>query len=80
MPHSAFDNSYPRLYAGAGSPFLEGAIVTSRLTPVLGAAVLGSLGGWLGAKIGLMTGYFSAIVGLALGLYLTRRILRNYLE
>ncbi len=39
----------------------------------------GSLGWWLGAKVGLMTAYMLSVVGSSLGLYLGRRFVRNNL-
>jgi hypothetical protein len=37
--------------------------------------------GWsLGQEQGIMTGYWLAVIGLALGWYLTRRFVAEYLE
>lgn len=54
--------------------------MNSKLFPMFGASILGTLGGWAGARIGPMTGFFFGIVCLALGLYLARRFMREYLE
>ncbi len=54
--------------------------MNSKLFPMFGASVLGSLGGWAGARIGPMTGFFVGMVGVGLGLYLARRFVREYLE
>lgn len=54
--------------------------MTSKLFPVFGASILGSLGGWAGARIGPMIGFFFGMVGMGLGLYLARRFVREYLE
>jgi hypothetical protein len=40
----------------------------------------GAAGWWLGARIGLMTGYFLAVFGASAGLFLGRQFGRNYLE
>ncbi len=40
---------------------------------MFGAAVFGSLGGWMGARVGMMTGYFAGMLGTAFGFYLARR-------
>ncbi|MFB3112375.1 MAG: hypothetical protein ACE10G_10115, partial [Gemmatimonadales bacterium] len=56
------------------------AVVSSRLFPMFGASIFGMLGGWAGAKIGPMTGFFCGMVGMGLGLYLVRRLVREYLE
>jgi len=56
------------------------AIVNTKLFTVFGASIGGTVGGLAGAQVGMMTGYFSAIVGMGLGLYLTRRFVRTYLE
>ncbi len=56
------------------------AIVNSKLFPMFGASIFGTLGGWAGARIGPMIGFFFGMVGLGLGLYLARRFVREYLE
>ena len=42
--------------------------------------IFGSLGGWMGARVGLMTGFFASMVGTAFGFYVARRFVRDYLE
>jgi hypothetical protein len=54
--------------------------VNSKLFPIFGASILGSLGGWAGARIGPMTGFFFGMVGMGLGPYLARRFVRECLE
>ncbi len=56
------------------------AIVSSKLFPMFGASIFGTLGGWAGARIGPMIGFFFGMVGIGLGLYLARRFVREYLE
>lgn len=71
----------PRLCLNTARPtFLRGAVVNTKLFPWFGASILGTLGGWLGAQFGPMTGYFAGVLGVGLGLYLTRRFVREYLE
>ena len=47
---------------------------------VLGVNLGAAPGWWLGSKIGLMTGYFAALFGASIGLYLSRQYCRNYLD
>ena len=47
---------------------------------MLGATLFGALGGWMGARVGLMTGFFASMVGTAFGFYVARRFVRDYLE
>ncbi len=54
--------------------------MNTKLISMLGAAVFGSLGGWMGARMGMMTGYFAGMLGTAFGFYLARRFVRAYLE
>ncbi len=54
--------------------------MNTKLISMLGAAVFGSLGGWMGARLGLMTGFFASMVGTAFGFYVGRRLVRDYLE
>ncbi len=46
----------------------------------LGVGLGASCGWWLGSRAGLMTGYFCAVFGASVGLYLSRQYGRNYLE
>jgi uncharacterized protein YcfJ len=43
-----------------------------------------SIGGWIGWRLGeyagVMTAYFLSVVGGAAGLYIGRKIMRNYME
>ena len=54
--------------------------MNSKLFPIFGASIFGTLGGWAGARIGPMIGFFFGMVGMGLGLYLARRFVREYLE
>jgi hypothetical protein len=56
------------------------AIVNTKLFSLFGASIGGTFCGLAGAQVGVMTGYLSAVVGVGLGLYLTRRFVREYLE
>jgi hypothetical protein len=51
-------------------------IIVVSICVSLGAAA----GWWLGAGLGLMTGYFLALLGASAGLYLGRQFGRNYLD
>ncbi len=51
-----------------------------KLLSLLGATLFGSLGGWMGARVGLMTGFIASMVGTAFGFYVARRFVRAYLE
>ncbi len=52
----------------------------NKLLAMLGATLFGALGGWMGARVGLMTGFFASMVGTAFGFYVGRRFVRDYLE
>ena len=54
--------------------------MNTKLFSAFGASIGGTILGLAGAQIGLMTGFFSSVVGIGLGLYLTRRFVREYLE
>ena len=54
--------------------------MNSKLFPIFGASIFGTLGGWAGARIGPMTGFIFGMVGMGLGLYLARRFAREYFE
>ncbi len=54
--------------------------MNSKLFPIFGASIFGTLGGWAGARIWPMTGFFFGMVGMGLGLYLARRFVREYFE
>jgi hypothetical protein len=38
------------------------------------------IGWWLGARIGLMTGYIFSVIGGMLGVYIGWRLKRDYME
>jgi len=50
-----------------------------RLFSFLGATIVGSVGWWLGAFVGIMTAFFLSIIGSGVGMYLGRRLARHYL-
>ncbi len=54
--------------------------MNSKILSMLGATLFGSLGGWMGARMGLMTGFFAGMVGTGFGIYVARRFVRAYLE
>ncbi len=45
---------------------------------MLGATVGGGVLGWAGGQVGFMTGFFSSILGMGIGIYVAHRIHRNY--
>jgi hypothetical protein len=45
-----------------------------KLLGFVGASVIGSVGWWAGARVGVMTGFFLSMVGTGVGLYAGRRI------
>jgi hypothetical protein len=45
-----------------------------RILGIVGMVALSSAGWWLGARVGLMTGFVASAVGAGLGLYLGRRL------
>ena len=46
----------------------------------IGATVGGAVGWWAGAFIGVMTGFFLSVVGMAVGIYLARRWVARLME
>ena len=46
----------------------------------VGMTLLGTIGGWLGAKVGFMTSFFVGGLGSMLGVYLGWRLWRDYLD
>jgi hypothetical protein len=51
-----------------------------KLIGFVGATVGGYAGWYLGAPVGLMTAFMLSMVGTGAGLYLGRKIVRDYLE
>jgi uncharacterized protein YcfJ len=51
-----------------------------KLLTIVSIFIGGGIGWWLGKHVGFMTGYFVSVVGAAAGLYIGRRIMRNYME
>jgi hypothetical protein len=45
-----------------------------KLLGFVGASVIGSVGWWAGARVGVMTGFFLSMVGTGVGLYAGRRV------
>jgi len=52
----------------------------NRLCIFLGMMVLGWVGWWIGARIGIMTGYFFSGIGSLVGVYVGWRIHRDYFQ
>ena len=50
-----------------------------RLLTLMAVSLGGSLGWWLGARVGMMTGFFLSVIGMAVGLYAAQRAIRDYL-
>lgn len=50
------------------------------LVGFLGAALLGAGGWWVGAHVGVMTGFIVSTVASGVGLYAGRRFVRDYLD
>ncbi len=51
-----------------------------KLCILIGMTILGWIGWWLGAKIGLMTAFLVSGLGSMIGVYLGWRIYRDFLE
>jgi hypothetical protein len=49
-----------------------------KLFLLVGTTLGGYLGWWLGMQVGMMTAFMLSIVGTGAGLYLARRISRDY--
>lgn len=60
------------------TPFLPSVSVT-KVAVFIGANVGGAIGWWLGARVGVMTGFFVCVLGTAAGGYLARRWVADYL-
>jgi len=52
----------------------------SNLLAFVGATIGGGIGWWLGEQVGLMTAFFLGVIGTAMGVYLGRRLAREYLS
>jgi len=50
-----------------------------KLLGLVGATVLGAGGWWAGESFGLMTAFVLSMFGTGMGLYLGRRVAREYL-
>jgi hypothetical protein len=50
-----------------------------KLLGFIGATALGSVGWWAGERMGVMTAFVVSMVGTGVGLYLGRRVARDYL-
>lgn len=57
----------------------QNGAVMSKLLSFIGATVVGSLGWWIGAQVGFMTAFFVSMIGTGVGIYVGRRIARDYL-
>jgi len=49
------------------------------LITMVGGTLGGGLGWWLGALEGTMTAFFISVLGTALGVYISRRLIDEYL-
>jgi hypothetical protein len=47
---------------------------------LIGATLLGALGWWIGDQVGLITAFILSTIATGIGLYLGRRIARDYLS
>jgi len=52
----------------------------NKLCITVGICVFGSIGWWLGSKVGLMTAYIVSSLGSMVGVYVGWRINRDYLS
>ncbi|MCZ6674721.1 MAG: hypothetical protein O7C75_17470 [Verrucomicrobia bacterium] len=52
----------------------------NKLCIFVGMMVLGYVGWWMGAKVGLLTGFVLGSIGNFVGIYLGWRINRDYLS
>ncbi len=52
----------------------------NRMIGYLGAMICSGTGWYLGTRIGLMSGFILSAVGAGVGLYFTRRLLRNFFD
>lgn len=50
-----------------------------RLVVLISSTIVGSVGWWIGARVGVMTAFLVSIVGTAIGVYLGRRFVQEYL-
>lgn len=48
------------------------------LVILVGASLGGWLGWWLGANAGLLTGFVLSMIGMGLGLYFAKQLIRDY--
>jgi len=51
-----------------------------KLCIFIGLTVLGWVGWWLGAKVGIMTAFLASSFGSMVGVYLGWRVYRDFLE
>ncbi len=49
-----------------------------KLLSFLGATILGYVGWWLGALVGITTAFMVSMVGTGVGMYIGRRVARHY--
>ncbi len=52
----------------------------SKVLTLLGASVGGAIGWWLGARLGMMTGFVVSMFGTGAGVYAGRRIAGRLLD
>jgi uncharacterized membrane protein YbhN (UPF0104 family) len=51
----------------------------TRIATAIGATVGGAVGWWLGARVGIVTAFFVSVLGTAVGVYVVRRFVTEYL-
>ena len=52
----------------------------NKLSIFIGMTVLGWVGWWLGAKVGVMTAFWVSSLGSMVGVYLGWRVYRDFIE
>lgn len=57
-----------------------GGGVMNKLCIFIGMTVFGSIGWWLGEKVGFMTAFIASGIGSMAGVYIGWRINRDYLQ
>ena len=50
-----------------------------KLCILVGATILGSIGWWIGNRLGFMAGFVASVIGSAAGVYVGWRVYRDYL-
>jgi uncharacterized protein YcfJ len=76
IPNAIKEHGCKRLTVIVGRRSLRwsGSRGMSKVLTLLGASVGGSIGWWLGARVGMMTAFVVSTVGTGVGLYAGRRV------